>query len=314
MSEIQKVDRVSSLIMGLAPDFKKLAAVHGAVNFDREASFAMQLMASNSFLAKVAMGNLSSLRTAVLNVAAVGISLSPVHKQAYLVPRDGKICLDISCRGYVQLAVDVGSIKWAKAEIVHQNDVFEFRGMGERPEHRFSPFGKRGDIIGAYCVAKTHDGEYIVEMMPIEDIYSIRDRSQAWKAYQKDKSKLNPWVTDSGEMIKKTVIKRAYKSWPMTDTTKRMDIAVDASNEVEGLDFREAVPIAETSEDASIRLDEVRALLKDVGRSEEALVGHLVTMFKRHIESVEDLTESEVAQTVALLKSFLPNGGHNASA
>jgi recombination protein RecT len=71
-------------------------------------------------------------------------------------------------------------------------------------------------VVGVYVVAKTADGDYLTTAMSTDEINSIRDRSSAWKAWVKDKRKC-PWVTDWGEMAKKTVVKRAYKYWPKTE-------------------------------------------------------------------------------------------------
>jgi recombination protein RecT len=38
-------------------------------------------------------------------VAAIGITLNPASKLAYLVPRDGMVCLDISYMGLLHRAV-----------------------------------------------------------------------------------------------------------------------------------------------------------------------------------------------------------------
>jgi len=66
-----------------------------------------------------------------------------------------------------------------------------------------------------YVVAKTADGDYLTTTMNLAEVHSIRDRSSAWKAWIKSK-KPCPWVTDPGEMIKKTCVKRASKYWPQT--------------------------------------------------------------------------------------------------
>ena len=67
--------------------------------------------------------------------------------------------------------------------------------------------------------------------MSLEEVHRIRDRSEGWKAYVAKKIKSTPWHSDEGEMIKKTVIKRAYKLWPKTD---RLDGAVHFLNTENG--------------------------------------------------------------------------------
>lgn len=209
------------------------ASENKGANFDREAGFAIQIMSASDYAAKLAMGDWASVQAAVINVAAIGISLNPAKKQAYLVPRKGKICLDISYMGLIDLAVEAGSIFWAQAAIVREHDVFALNGFDKPPTHTYSPFAKpevRGEIVGAYVVVKTHDGDYLTHPMEIGLIHETRNRSEAWKKYVQDKSKLCPWVTDEMEMIKKTVVKQAYKYWPKTERTSRIDNAIHLLN------------------------------------------------------------------------------------
>lgn len=187
-----------------------------SLNFDREAGFAIQTLMANEYAMKIATTNRQSVVTAVTNIAAIGISLNPAKKQAYLVPRDQKICLDISYIGLMDLAMQTGALKWAQAALVHEKDTFTLNGFDKPPAHHFTPFGKdRGEVIGVYVVVKTSDGEYLTTIMSIEEVNSIRDRSSAWKAWI-EKKRSCPWVTDPGEMAKKTCVKRAYKFWPKT--------------------------------------------------------------------------------------------------
>jgi recombination protein RecT len=210
--------------------------------FEREAGFAIQVLSNNDYALKVATENRQSVINAVTNIAAIGISLNPAKRQAYLVPRDGRICLDISYMGLLDLAVDSGSIRWGQAELVYSNDEFMLDGIDKQPIHRRKPFASdRGDLIGAYVVVKTADGDYLTTAMSIGEVFDIRDRSSAWKAWVEKKRKC-PWVTDEGEMVKKTVIKRAYKTWPRTDRMSRLENAVHYLNTEAGEGLHELEP------------------------------------------------------------------------
>jgi recombination protein RecT len=183
------------------------------INFEREAGFAIQAISRNDYTLKIAAAARQSVVDAVTNIAAIGISLNPAKKQAYLVPRDNRICLDISYMGLMDLAMATGSIKWAQAALVHEQDQFVLNGYDKPPSHNFSPFStNRGPIVGVYVVVKTADGEYLTHTMDVASAHAIRDRSAAWK-----QSKSGPWKTDEGEMIKKTCVKQAYKYWPKTE-------------------------------------------------------------------------------------------------
>ncbi|MDR5802166.1 recombinase RecT [Caballeronia sp. LZ001] len=220
------ITTISNDIYGVRADFESVS-VDRSINFEREAGFAIQILGANEYALGVAMNNRQSVIDAVTNISAIGISLNPAKKQAYLVPRDRKICLDISYMGLLDLAVASGSIMWGKAELVRESDDFRLNGFDKPPAHERNPFAKdRGEVIGVYVVVKTHSSDYLTETMTIDEVNAIRDRSSAWKAWI-TKQKSCPWVTDPGEMAKKTVIKRAYKTWPKTE---RLDQAVDFLN------------------------------------------------------------------------------------
>lgn len=209
---------------------------NNSLNFEAEAGFAIQQLEANDYILSVALNNRQSVINAVINIAAIGISLNPARRQAHLVPRDKKICLDISYIGLVDLATQSKSIVWAKSELVYEADSFQMGEPGTLPKHIFNPFSKeRGSVLGAYVVVKTPGGEYLCDAMSIDEINAIRDRSSAWKAWI-EKKKTCPWVTDPGEMEKKTVIKRASKMWPKNE---RLNMAIQHLNVDldEGIEF-----------------------------------------------------------------------------
>lgn len=204
------------------------------ITFAKESNFAIQLLNSNSYLAKIAMDGGDGQRSfisAVNNIASIGISLNPAKKHAYLVPRDGKVVLDISYLGMVDIATSSGSVLWVQAKIVYSNDTYENTGINTPPEHKFNAFGNRGEIVGVYCVAKTVGGDYLTNEMPIDKVHAIRARSQSF-----NKGRTSPWKTDYEEMVKKTCIKQGSKLWPKSD---RLSHAIDyLNNNGEGIDFK----------------------------------------------------------------------------
>lgn len=265
--------------------------------FDREAEFALQVIGANQYLAGIAGKNPQSLQNAIVNVAAVGISLNPAAKLAYLVPRDGKVCLDISYMGLMHIAQQSGAIQWGQSQIVRKNDVFQLDGIDRPPKHVFDPFGtERGEIVGAYVVVKTDTGDYLTHAMAISKIHDIRNRSSAWLAYQKDKSKKNPWVTDEEEMIKKTVIKQAAKMWPRRD---RLDTAIHNLNtDGEGIAFVDTP----TMDDevvlaliAAIEAADTKDAAKDAWRA-----GHLKCKEANDLESAGRLKKALLAHGAKL--------------
>lgn len=230
-----EVMTIESIIGSVAPVFERIR-VDKTIEFAREQEFALQSIYSNDYARQIALKNPQSVRDAVTNIAAIGISLNPAKKQAYLVPRKGGITLVISYMGLADLAVESGSIRWVKCEVVRQADHLILKGVDKPPVHEFDPFAKdRGDIVGVYCVAKTVDGDYLTDTMSIDEVNAIRDRSDAWQAWI-TKKRPCPWVTDYSEMVKKTLVKRASKMWPKTE---RLDKAVHHLNTDggEGIDF-----------------------------------------------------------------------------
>lgn len=200
------------------------------VSFATESMFAFQALQKNENTTKTAAGNLASVRDAIINVASIGLSLNPATQYAYLVPRDGAICLDVSYKGLIKLATDTGSMLWVRAELVYSNDTFVYHGPAAAPEHGANVFGDRGEFIGVYCIAKTLEGDILTEVMGADEIYKVRDTSMAWV-----KKKAGPWKDWFGEMARKTVIKRASKTWPRSDKRDRLARAIEVINQHEGL-------------------------------------------------------------------------------
>lgn len=219
----QVIDRAAS-------KFNEIASRSKLVTWAEESQFALQAIQKNEKLSQCLV---YTVQNSVINVAAVGLTLNPALGYAYLVPEgvkqaDGKYqqecILRVSFKGLLKIATDSGSIMWAKAEVVKQSDTFVYRGPCELPAHEMNPFGDRGATVGAYCIAKTHQGDYLVDVMGADEIAKIRGAAK--QDYV--------WKTWPDEMTKKAIIKRASKQWPKTDRDDRLDRAIAVVNEYEG--------------------------------------------------------------------------------
>jgi|SaaInlLV_10m_DNA_2_1039722.scaffolds.fasta_scaffold27469_1 recombination protein RecT len=287
--------------------FNEIAITHDAVTFKKESFFALDLLSKNDFLMKVAIQKPQSVQAAIMNVASIGLSLNPASSHCYLLPRKGQVCLDISYRGLLKLATDAGSISFVVAEVVFKNDDFIDNGIGERPTHKRDSFSNdRGEIVGAYCTAKTNEGDFLTTVMSIKDIYEIRNKSEAYKR------KSGPWAvagsSDEREMIKKTVIKRAAKTWPASDRTKRLDEAILVANESEGYESinngeRDVTPPSETA--MTMLVDALTQIPEKDGKSStERLLGHCQAKYRRVVENIDDLNADEVNYCISFLKQY----------
>ncbi len=229
---------IEEVVYGLGPAFEAVS-VDKSISFKREAEFAMQVLSKSEYLLKVALENRQSLIDSITNLSAIGLTLNPARKQCYLVPRKKSVCLDISYMGLMDMAVDNRSIRWGQARVVRKADTFKLNGYDRAPTHEYEPFGtERGDIVGVYVVVKLVDGgDYLTHTMSIAEVYNIRDRGEAWKAYMADNSKKSAWNTDEAEMIKKTCVKQGSKYWP--DRNPKLDAAIAYLDGLggEGIDF-----------------------------------------------------------------------------
>lgn len=257
-----------------------------SVKWSKESQFAIQAFQKNDFLAKVATSNPTSAQNAIINVAAIGITLNPASKLAYLVPRDGGVCLDISYMGLLHIAQQSGSILWGQCKLVHANDTYESNGLDKAPTHKYQAFGERGAVVGGYCTVKTPDGDYLTEEMSLADINKVAATSKARKG---------PWQTFWEEMARKTIVKRASKYWPKVE---RLDRAIHNLNTDVGEGVEED-PKKEVIIDVE---SHIITITEQKGRTPEQLFGWLSQVYKREIQSFDDMSEGEKQETARKLE------------
>jgi recombination protein RecT len=229
------VERAQSVIAPIEHDFSSVEGLR--LNFQKELGFALLALNNSSSLANAALTNPNSLKAAVYNVALTGLSLNPVLREAYLIPRKGKVCLEPGYIGFIKILTDTGSVKRVWAHIVYSNEVFEPQ-YGTNPKIIHIPMMdtvKRGKVLAVYACAELANGTTQFEIMTESEVLTIKARSEAVKYALKDGSK-TIWDTDEGEMFRKTAIRRLFKYLPKTEipqsTLNALDV-FDENNELE---------------------------------------------------------------------------------
>jgi phage RecT family recombinase len=192
-----------------------------------------------------------SIVSSVQQASALGLDLMPTMGEAYLVPvwnkklnngHGGYECqFRPGYQGLAKLARNAGVV-YIKAILVRAADIFDHRYTPDlvflHVPHRGPD---RGDVCDVYCVAKLPTGEHLIEVMNTDEIEAIHRRSESFiYASKNDKAEFGPWVSDWGEMAKKTVLKRLTKSLPKSPELAE---AIEADNRDYPDDPRPNIPL-----------------------------------------------------------------------
>lgn len=216
---------------------RMIAAGMDAAAIKRECSFALQIVQKSYKLQEC---SLSSLQAAIINIANTGLTLNPVEKLAYLVPRwnsalrCNEVTLDPSYMGLIYLSAQSGGVKSITAQLVREGDAGNIEinpaDVHNPVRHRIDPFkADMGKIVGVYAVATFPDGTRQAEFMSRSEVEKVRNRSETYKAWVAGKIKSCTWQTDFGEMTRKTVVKRLVKYLPFV--SQKLGHAVHATDD-----------------------------------------------------------------------------------
>lgn len=166
-----------------------------------------------------------SVLTCVMTCAELGLAPSTLGT-AYLIPYENRKAGTLECqliigyRGLMELARRSGFITTIQAEVVREGDVFELEYTTDGTAFKHTPkAGPEAKVIGVWALAKFRDEGHQFAYMTRAEIDSIRNRSKSGQN--------GPWVTDFGEMAKKTVLRRLCKYLPLTVEVEQAVADVD---------------------------------------------------------------------------------------
>jgi len=251
------------------PDFAK--SLPGHISAERFVRTTQTAIALTRNIERVT--NPQSLLVACSKAAADGLILDG-REAALVVDHNGDVQYRPMMRGLLKLAHNSGEIRSIVVEVVRDNDEFDYSPTryDEPIMHKIDFKKPRGEVYAVYAIAVLISGGISHEVMTLEDVNRIRDRSDAWKAFRANKIKSTPWSTDWSEMARKTVFRRLSKYLPSSNDRNAFREAVERIDE----DFSFAdhddaeAPASTTAQPATKRRGGAAAALKDVTPKQEA--------------------------------------------
>ena len=230
--EVKKKD-LNKLVESMAPAIKK--ALPSVITPERFTRMVLSAISSNP---KLAACDSRSFLGAMMQAAQLGLEPNTPLGQAYIIPYGGNAQFQLGYKGLIDLAYRSGEVTIVDAQVVYENDEFEYE-LGLDPKLKHKPALKdRGAPILYYAMFRTKEGGFGFQVMSIED---IRKHAQKFsKSYSS-----GPWQTNFDEMAKKTVLKKALKYAPLkSDFAKAVgsDESVKSTIEEDMIDLPTEVP------------------------------------------------------------------------
>jgi len=182
---------------------------------------------------KLLQADKTSLMQTFMKAAQDGLYLD--GREAAAVQYGNQVNYLPMVEGVIKLMHNSGLIKTISAEVVYENDCFEYE-LGSNPHVKHIPLlvGNRGNRICVYCYVQTaNDGEYI-EIMNMDDLDKCKQQAKGAS------SPHSPWVKWFDQMAKKTVIHRIAKRLPKNDAISSV-VRIE-----EDTDFKQPVNVTPT--------------------------------------------------------------------
>jgi recombination protein RecT len=209
--------------------------------------------------------NPQSVLGAIMASATLKLEPNTPLGQAYLIPYKRRSLQDdkwvdtwdcqfqIGYRGYHALALRSDVVAVIESEAIREGDVFE-RVQGSKS---FLTYQKalqdRGDLIGAFCYVRLTNGGEQATVLPRDEVFKSRDRSETWKALRaavedagndKDRAKAakklaeTPWELWDEEMFAKTASKKHFKRFHYPEARElAAALSIDDATENGSLDL-----------------------------------------------------------------------------
>ena len=244
-AKVTKDMSIADTIRAMEPEIRK--ALPAVITPERFTRMALSALNTNKQLMECTK---LSFITALMNSAQLGLEPNTPLGQAYLIPYKSKDKIEckfiLGYKGLLDLVYRNENVQTIQAQIVYENDVFEYElGLDARLYHK-PALEERGEMVAVYALYKLANGGYGFEVLSKQDVVA-----HAEKFSQGLNSKYSPWVTDFEAMAKKTAIRKLLKYAPLKTESVR---AIESD---ETIKTRLSVDMTEITAEDSIIDEEV---------------------------------------------------------
>jgi len=218
----KSAETADAMIAHHKSDFATVLPSH--IKADQWVRAAQGIVRRDPALLKAARANPGSFMAAMLKCAHLGLEPGDTF---YLVPFGNEVTGIVAYTGLVELMFRAGEVVSVVAEVVHENDDFQWvPGQMVKPIHnpptdlngKPSWFVDRGDLVGAYAYAEMKSGATSrVVVMGADEIKKHRDAGRG------NTGASSPWVKWPRSMYLKTVVKELSK-WTPTSPEYRSEV------------------------------------------------------------------------------------------
>ncbi|EOL45777.1 recombinase RecT [Enterococcus caccae] len=274
-------DQVTHKVAAMQKEGLALPPSYSPANALKSAFFAMTNAPGGSLLEKCSK---ESIANALLDMTIQG--LSPAKTQCYFVPYGQTLKLTRSYFGTMAVVKRLSGVKNIWANVIYKGDEFEIEidehGHEKLSKHGTSFANRDNEIIGAYAIIESNEGEQFLTTMTKKEID---------KSWSKAKTK-NVQNDFPQEMAKRTVINRAAKAF--INTSDDSDLLIEAINNSTANEYpdadeiKEAEIIEEIDEKANSEVLDPKPLPKQAEPTKEEQHQKEPEVEKPTIEQAED--------------------------
>lgn len=190
-----------------------------------------------------------SFYNAIMQLAQLGLEVG-INGECYLLPYDNRQKGITECqvivgyKGLIKLARGTGEVSTIQANVVDEKDLFEFE-YGTTPKLRHVPTrDPSNNVIFAYAVITFKDNSFQFTTLTRSELEKIKRCSTG--AYYKDTpNSKHPWHAWEEEMMKKTALKRLFKT---VSLSQKLTDAVTLDDNGSMNDYVEVSELKQTSE------------------------------------------------------------------